>query len=336
MKRFWNVMGCIGASLFSIVLVILAISFPLYRSVISFAQPKTLTKVIQNIDYQALLPSAEELQESLGADWIEPEVIETIMKSDAMGRIVELYSTDMLNTALQTGEKAQLTADALKEIVDEEMDSLVESILPYIPEDVELSEEQLIEEIKTVVSENTDQILELLPTLEETTDTEQPAARSRAAVSEEDDGDVYMEEEVGDDMVELLTAIRTLLAPQITVTFIGLLVFFALLIFFCRFNHTFSGLLWLGVDSAIVSLFVALLAFASGNLPVSFLPEEVAPIVRPMVTILTEKLTVSAIVYFAVAILLIAGYIVIRRARKAKLVLPTEAVAEPIAEPVTE
>ncbi len=366
MKAFLNVMGCIFASLLSILLVVMLLVFPVFRAVTSVATASTLTDIVQNIDYTALLPSSDEVKEMIGEDWEEvpvvgdilkddalDQVVDGIMKSDAVGEIIELYADDVVNTVMQNGKEKQLTPEALIAIAAKESRSLIQIIRPYIPEAQNLSDEELSREIQTYVSENSEQILSFLPDIAELTGTdgtvediigglESGEIDPEDIVDEFEDGTyTYRPEDAhapasaenwDDDPFAL---IRQLLAPSVSVTFIVVIVVLALLIALCRFNR-FGGLLWLGIDTLIAAVPVALLAIAiKGTAIAALLGEEqaaVSALVSSLTVVFSRKLTVAAVIYVVIGAAAITGYVLLRKFVKNKTAsaesLPEETVVQ--------
>lgn len=369
MKTFLNVLGCIFASLLSIVLVIVLLVFPIYRSVTSFASATTITDVIQSIDYAELLPSSDEVKEMIGDDWETipvvgdilkndalDQVVNDVVKSDAVGQLVTLYADDVVNQLKQTGEKKKLTVEALKKIVMEEGDSLATIIKPYIPEDVNLTHEELVKEIQTYVCENAQEILDYFPNASEFIGDD-GNVNLEDITDELEKGDVDVENVLGDleagagsrmvtreandptpsdESTDPLDMIRQLVSPTVSITFIVAIAILVLLIALCRFNR-FGGMLWLGIDALIAALPLALLAAGANGITAALLLDEslaaVAPLITSVTTVLSQKLTVSAVIYAVIGIALIVGYCLLRKFTKAKTAeeIPAETASAEVA-----
>lgn len=307
MKTFWNVMGCIGASIFSFLLVIVAVIFPLYLSATSFAQPKQIVDVVQNIDYTELLPDEEEWKDLIPeVEGISTESITGFLEHNVVEDVLELYAEDFLNATIN-GELTDraLNADALKALVNENMDELVAFVEPLIPDESEATTTEIAALIQEAVNTHADTIVEALPVPE-------PVAEG-----EEDP----------------FALIRTLLDPTITISFCVALVVLVALVYGCRFKR-FNGLLWLGIDSLIVALFLGGLAAVIGSpLIVSLLDTaemSIASVLNAIIGVFTTDLTIAAVICGVLGIGLIVGYALLRRRAKASLAF--EPVAQPIAE----
>lgn len=365
MKTFLNVLGCIFASLLSIVLVLVLLVFPVYRSAASFVSANTITDVIQNIDFTQFLPSSDDVKEMIGDDWESipvvgevlkndalDQVVNDIVKSDAVGQLVTLYADDVVNQLKQTGEKPKLTVEALKKIVTEEGDSLATIIKPYMPADATLTHEELVTEIQNYVFENAQAILDYFPNASEFLGDD-GSVDMDSITDELEKGDVDVEDvlddlEAGagsrmatreapdptpsDEQTDPLDLIRQLVSPSVSITFIIIIVILVLLIALCRFNR-FGGMLWLGIDTLIAALPVALLAAGANGITAALLLDNslaaVAPLITSVATVLSQKLAVAAIIYVVIGIALIVGYCLLRKFTKAKTAeqLPAETVS---------
>lgn len=290
MKTFWNVMGCIGASLFSVILVVILIVFPLYSSAASFAQPKKIAQVVQSVDYTEFLPDEEEWKELIpNVEGISTESITNFLEHDVVGDVIELYAEDFLNATLngEITERA-LNAEALKELVNENMDQLVEFVEPYIAEDSEVTVEQIKEHIREAVDTHADTIVEALP----------------------------LPEPVPEGEEDPFALIRQFLDPMITVVLCVTLVLSAAIVYACRFKR-FQGLLWLGIDSLVATLLVGTMAGILGSSLLTALIDDAAStistIITPIIEVFTHDLTITAVITGVVGVALIVTYILLRR-----------------------
>ena len=217
MKTFLNVLVCIVAALFSSVLVFTIAVLPLYFSIVSFTNPKTVVNVVQNIDYTDFLLSAEEWQEVISVDGLDAEKIDAFLKSDVVAEALELYAQDFLNATLNddTDERV-LTGDALRDLADRNMDELMEFVKSYIPGDTDIDAEEVEQHIRTAVDTYADTIVEALP----------------------------LPEPVPEGEEDPFALLRQVLSPAVTVTLCMVLVFSAAIVYACRYKR-FQGLLWL-------------------------------------------------------------------------------------------
>ena len=181
MKKFWNVLGCIAATLFSIVLVLIVQVFALRNAASAFTKPSTITQVIQDIDIQELIPDAEEIKnllplpESEKGDANEEldaalDSVTAILKSQAVEDLLDLYVQDVLAAVTQNNPEKLLDAEAVKTIARDNLDELIAIIKPYIPEEERPTDEELEVQVLAFVDEFSKEIIEFLPTLTENGD----------------------------------------------------------------------------------------------------------------------------------------------------------------------
>ena len=342
MKTFWNVMGCIFASLFSIVLVLVLLVFPIYQSVASLASAKTLTNIVQNIDYTAFLPSGEDLKTLMGDEWANipivgdlvdadelDNVVDGLIKSKAMGRVLELYTGDVINAVMQTGEEQQLTADALQDIIIDETDSLVDIILPYIPEESAMSKAELVEELQNTAAQSADEIFAFLPSVEDLIGLKTEDNPDDVIGELEDGVYAYRPEDAHASPTlnanDPFAILRQLLSPAVATAFIIAIVVLVALIALCRFNR-FGGLLWLGIDTLVASFPILLLALGAKGLAAAALTGEgmssIAPIITSATAVFSRKLMIAAVLYIVIGIVAIVCYALLYKRAKNKQATP--------------
>lgn len=307
MKKALNVLGCIAAVIFSIALVVTVVLFSLYNGVASFTQPETIantvTEMVKTIDFEEFLPSAEDVQDILPIDGVTVDTIEELITTDAASQAIGLYAEDVL-AAVLTGEtdERQFTPEALKSLANEQIDEIVDAVKPYLPEEVE--EDVIVSEIQTLVDTHAETIVEALPVPTIPEDTpDNPAI-----------------------------VIRQILDPAVMTTLIILIVALVILVYACRFPR-FGGMLWLGIDAAVVSLLTAALAILIGGTVITDFITDLLPsmaaLIDPVVSVFVRDLTVTAIVCAVLGVAFIVAYILLRRKFVTGVATPADA---PLAE----
>ena len=184
MKKFLNVLGCIGASLFSIVLVLTVVVFGIRNAAASFAKPTTIAQLVQKIDIQDLIPDAEEIKTLLPEDLVGESddtadkaldavlnLTTDILKSDAVAGLFDLYIEDVVASVTQTNPQKALTADAVKALARENIDELTTIVQTYIPESTEIDSADLQEQILALIDEIAPEIVTMIPALTENADS---------------------------------------------------------------------------------------------------------------------------------------------------------------------
>ena len=369
MKKFLNVMGCIGAALFSIVLVLTVLVFSLRNAAGSLTKPSTITQVVQNIDINQLIPDAEDVLGALtqngngqsgGNGGVSDEEMEEVLapinallESKTVEQILDLYVQDVLASVTQNNPEKAFTPEAIKAIVNDNTDELVDIVKPFIPENEVATDEEIEHLINEFVGEFAEQIAEFLPELTQMEDSvtlgellgglegnsssmnddlgnvgfveEQVFGSSRTTTTGDSDNqqqtdaptDAPAQEPTGTkswaEMDVLSAALRFLLDPAVTIAFVVAIVLLAGIIYGCRFPR-FGGLLWLGVDALVIAGITGALAILLASpLVGELIPEESAAFITPVIGIVSGDLTATALICLAVGVVFIVGVVLLRR-----------------------
>lgn len=293
-KQIFRALGIIASIPLSIALVVSLIAVPMYSVTKSLVKPDNITKIIQQIDYSELIlnqvnssGAVEDVLES------NPELkehvemyIEPIMQSPIVEDMVTMCVDDV--TAMFNGEFTEysLTEETLAALVGEHMDEVVTIIQEKAPEGAALPEEEIREKVNETVQTYGSAIIEALPAPEE------------------------LQTMVGDAKEQPVVALVTdSTVPIILYGFIALL---AVLIFFCLYGRA-RGLLCLGIDAVVASLFLFAVTFLLGEngLIVGLINSEpgISSLLMPAIGLLASKALLGAIIVVASGVLLIAGYV---------------------------
>ena len=139
---FLNVLGIFASVILSIIFVICAFALPVYYSVAGMLQPKTLTTVIQNIDYVEIIKQSPEVNKVIEDIGVDSTAANDIIKSKEVGKLLE-DCTGKLTEIL--GDKAakieDLDASFLQGLVDEHIDDILNVVdekteIPISKEDI--------------------------------------------------------------------------------------------------------------------------------------------------------------------------------------------------------
>ncbi len=324
-NKAFGVLTAFIAVILSIAFVVVAIATVCAASVSEIIRPKNIVALVQSLDYTVLFSDSpedsgfdqetefEEEMPALDSDVVieddaafgdaEAEIMDALMKSDAAKDLLNEYVSGI--GSVFTGEEAPegLTAEKLKNIVNENMDEIVGIAKEYSDEDV--SEEEIRTMIEQAVDESADEIVASLPTVDE------------------------VKKEFEDDILKLLGKI---FVPRTTYALIAFSVVFALLIYACRYKR-FGGFMWVGVDCIIAGCFVALIkgAFSVAEAIVAdMLGAESIDIVTKILSMMSKTFTVGLVVLWVAAIVLITLCIILRKVAKEKTVSEGDL---PVAEP---
>ncbi len=298
-NKFVSFLTAFLAVILSIVFVVSAIATVLCASVEAFIRPGNIIKLVQSIDYASLLSDLEEEISTPDPETptapvdtgFQQELINDLMKSETAKELIGEYAQGI--TSVITGDELPegLTAEKLKTIVNENMDEIVELVKEHSDESV--NEAEIREQINTEIIDKADEIVAMLPSVED------------------------VKNEVEDETLKMLGKIFN---PTLTYTMIGITVAIALLIFACRFRR-FGGLIWIGVDCIIASVFIAIISVAV-NLCQSIIVDMLSinvQIVDSILMILTNTIRTGLWTFVIAAVVCIALCIILRKLTKKPL-----------------
>ena len=165
-----NFIGVILSVLLSIVMLFMLVAAPMVSGLSAFTRPETIMQVVHEIDFANIIwenisgELSEEERKSL-------EAIVQMTETNAFGELVELYATDMTN-ALDGEEKPSvLTEEALRHIMNNNMDELVDMVRQIgesMGEDSsEYSDAELEEQVRELFDEVVEKFLEMALTAED-------------------------------------------------------------------------------------------------------------------------------------------------------------------------
>jgi len=345
--KIWNICGIILAWLLSIVMVVMLIGAPMAFSALSLLEPDNIAEAVSNAlfsedaENKAGDTVAETIMEQVDMESIEQiigekvdeDVINDILRSDALEGLLHTYAKDLTNAITGSSKKALFTADKLVEAVEDNIDEIVDVIDDAYDGLSATQKKDLKRVIVAKVENNADDIVKAMPSTEEI----------REAVL--DSGDFV--ESVLDFLAKRNTAKLILISAIVLVS---------LLIFLLRLP-TFKGLRWLssnlfsagGVNVAIC-LFLSLgssLVLGITDALESLDIVAVDSIAENVLSAFTTGVIIRTVVIFVAAVVLLVAYILIKifcrkkRAKKEAPVVETAPVvpvapvaAAPVAAPV--
>jgi len=305
-----NVITAILASILSVLLVIMCIVIPVFKSLTSITTPKKLVTLVQQIDYTELVTENKGVQDAVEEFGIPADVVDDLVSSKAVGEIINLFAVDVSDAlAGKEIEQSSITADAIKDIVNNNIDEIADIVKDMSEEEVTDSDiEKVKGEIVKAVNENADEIVENIPNVKE----------------------IVTEMEV-----EGAQVIKTILSPTITIILFAVVLLLAGLIYACRFRN-FNALLWLGIDFGTAGLIVTLITAFIGSKFITNLIIEAASIndtiVDSVIKVYTNGLVTGLSVLFILCAVFITGYVLLKHFVLNKNNLP-EAPAETETEP---
>lgn len=313
-----NVLGVFLSVILSILFVFIAFIVPIYYSVAGLIMPKTITTVIQKIDYVEVLQSSEEVNNTIKEIGIDAEIANEVMKSKEVGVLLEDFSSEV-TTVLSDPEADLNDVDApfVQEVVDRHIDDIVPVVEKEsgAPVQCDKVKSEITKVIKSKDKEIKQMALELQPIKETVT-----------------------------SFSTITKTIQTISKWQYILLICLLEILLLALIYFIR-RKNYGGFIWIAVGTGIVGVLVSSVAivFGSGIVKsfVSELPQILGDIVSTAVGTIVTKLVIALVVCFMLMAISIAACIVLRtmKTKKTEQALPESADAEiektemPIEEP---
>lgn len=169
-KFLGNFIGVILSLVLSVALLGMLIATPMLSGLSAFTRPETIRQVVQEIDFAAVF--LENFQGELSdEEKKEMEFLVELTETSAFADLVELYATDVSNAFEEEPKPSVLTKDALRKIVNNNMDELIHIVRRMgetMGEDTSsYTDEEIEEEVWKTFEEIADRFLEIAPTAED-------------------------------------------------------------------------------------------------------------------------------------------------------------------------
>ena len=169
-KFLGNFIGIILSLVVSLALLVMLVATPMLSGLAAFTRPETIRQVVQEIDFAAII------QESFQGEMSEEErktmeFLVEMTESNAFGDLVELYAIDITNAFEAESKPSVLTEEALRVIMENNMDELVDLVRDMgevMGEDSsDYSDAELEEKVRELFDDVVDRFLEMAPTAQE-------------------------------------------------------------------------------------------------------------------------------------------------------------------------
>lgn len=165
-----NVIGVVLSLVLSVALLGMLIATPMLSGVSALTRPETISQVVKEIDFaQFFLDSFRgEMSEE---ERLEMEFVVELTETNAFDELVELYAVDISNLFEETVKPSVLTKEALRKIVQDNMDEVLR-IIRKIGENeggeiASYTDEELEAKIWEAFDELADKFLEMAPTVDD-------------------------------------------------------------------------------------------------------------------------------------------------------------------------
>lgn len=325
LKIIGNIFGILFAIVLSILLLVTLIASPIVTAASDFVKPETIREVITTVDYEKVLVDNDiDLGSSMEEFGIPADAVTQIMKTDAVGDVVELYVKE-IEAAIAGKEENYITPDAIKQIADENLSDLVDIIFDYIPEE-EIPEDMTMEEMKTEV---------------ETMFTEYVDTNAEEIVSFLPNPKEIIVETVNTEIIETIRYVQN--GTFTTALWVAIAVL-SLLIYGCRWPR-FKGFMWLAVVFLLGAAFTFVLSSVLNTALIDYIIAMIPGfegVVAPAMSAVSASVIKTGIILAVLTALFIAVFVVGRVliAKKKKAVAtvdyaPVAEQSEPAQETVT-
>lgn len=299
MKKVFNVFGIILAILFSLLLVPMLIVAPIWQGASGLLQPEVIEEVtgqiVAEIDLAEIALTNPELLQSLTEAGLSPEAAQALLSSNSAQEVLSLLGDDLAQILQGSFTASALTEAEVTRIAAENRAELIQIARLLAPsETATFTDDQVSQLVDMLLAE---QVLPMLADLDPALLDLQNQLHGEMAVA-----------------LELLTG------PIVTTALLIAALVLAVLIFLCRWPRQ-EGLLWLGIDAALAALPVLGTAISLKGAQISQalsqttgLPDVFGPVLHRF----GNTALIGGAILAAAAVLLIAGFILLRDRRLKK------------------
>lgn len=289
-RKIFRAAGNFLYLLLNLFLILICILVPFYYSVIALTKPKTVTTVIQNIDYKALVKSSPAIEKTLKGFGIDYKKADEIMKSKAAGEVIELYADEATEILLSIPDNRRINAPFIKKLVNKNIDNVLTDVKESA--NIEFNQSEVKTAVNEYMEENESQLEEYAVVLEQ----------ARTIVKQ-----IKLSEIVA----------RTFSLPFIVI-FVAAILGIALLVFLIK-RRKFNGLLVLGLDFAVISLALSLIVYFCNSSIVTELALQMSDfgvsIIKSAVSVYTDRIIIAVIIAAALAVLAFMFFGILRYER---------------------
>lgn len=190
LKFFGNFIGVILSLVLSIALLAMLIATPMLSGVSALTRPETISRVVKEIDFATFF--LENFRGEMNdEEKLEMEFLVELTETKAFDDLVHLYAIDISNVFEETIKPSVLTKEALRKIVNDNMDELIQIIRKMgndRGEDINsYTDAELEEKVWEAFEELADKFLELAPTVDDLRGLMGKVSNEFAADSSDDD-----------------------------------------------------------------------------------------------------------------------------------------------------
>ena len=311
-KTFVKVLKILFSIFLSFIFITTAFVLPIYYSVAGIFTPKTVSTVVQNIDFAEMINDSEKFNNAIKEFGIEKESVNEIMQSNEFGAFLESCTSTVMDAVFNNPESLDSFDPAvLKDIIDNHADDITNVLQEKL--NLSVKKEDVQSTMHKLLDDNSDQIKESIASLAPDVEGPNPAYK-------------------------ILSFIQTTLKLPVILLCI---LFEALLLglIYLLNKNKFGGFIWIIVNSVITALLLTavFIIFKSNFITNAFIsaPNILGNITTTMLGTVTAKLLIAIIVLGLIAAAAITAFILLKKhAAKKAVVAINENSLEP--EAITE
>ena len=311
-KTFVKVLKILFSIFLSFIFITTAFVLPIYYSVAGIFTPKTVSTVVQNIDFAEMINDSEKFNNAIKEFGIEKESVNEIMQSNEFGAFLESCTSTVMDAVFNNPESLNSFDPAvLKDIIDNHAADITNVLQEKL--NLSVKKEDVQSTMHKLLDDNSDQIKENILYLAPYNEKSHPAYKIMSFIQ------------------------TTLKLPVILLT----ILFEALLLglIYLLNKNKFGGFIWIIVNSVITALLLTavFIIFKSNFITNAFIsaPNILGNITTTMLGTVTAKLLIAIIVVGLIATAAITAFILLKKhAAKKAVVAINENSIEP--EAITE
>ena len=306
-KTFVKVLKILFSIFLSFIFITTAFVLPIYYSVAGIFTPKTVSTVVQNIDFAEMINDSEKFNNAIKEFGIEKESVNEIMQSNEFGAFLESCTSTVMDAVFNNPESLNSFDPAvLKDIIDNHAADITNVLQEKL--NLSIKKEDVQSTMHKLLENNSDQIKESIASL--APDVEGP-----------------------NHAYKILSFIQTTLKLPVILLCI---LFEALLLglIYLLNKNKFGGFIWIIVNSVITALLLTavFIIFKSNFITNAFIsaPNILGNITTIMLGTVTAKLLIAIIVLGLIATAAITAFILLKKhAAKKAVVAINENSIEP-------
>lgn len=311
-KTFVKVLKILFSIFLSFIFITTAFVLPIYYSVAGIFTPKTVSTVVQNIDFAEMINDSEKFNNAIKEFGIEKESVNEIMQSNEFGAFLESCTSTIMDAVFNNPESLDSFDPAvLKDIIDNHAADITNVLQEKL--NLSIKKEDVQSTMHKFLEENSDQIKENILYLAPSNEKSHPAYK-------------------------IMSFIQTTLKLPVILLAILFEVLLLGLIYLLNKNK-FGGFIWIIVNSVITALLLTavFIIFKSNFITNAFIsaPNILGNITTTMLGTVTAKLLIAMIVLGLITAAAITAFILLKKhAAKKAVVAINENSIEP--EAITE